>query len=263
MTSVLFVLALLSACGPARIPNGINDPYEEQNRAVHRDNVALDKALVRPAADIYGTGVPQPLRRGIGRVASNLDTPRMAVDSLLQGRLEDAVHSSFRFLVNSTIGIGGLFDPATEMGLEERNTDFCATLHVWGVGEGAYTELPLIGPSTDRDTAGMVVDLFLNPLAAVLPTPEKHIGKVVRPLAKLDDRYTYGDTVDSVLYDSADSYAQTRTIYLQHRRFELRKLAGGSDEGYIDPYAEGEAADLADPYAVDSDFADPYEDLPQ
>jgi phospholipid-binding lipoprotein MlaA len=248
----VWALALgLVACGPAQIPADINDPFEVQNRAVHRDNVILDKALVRPVAQGYGHLLPKPLRRGIAHLAGNLDTPRMVVDSLLQGRVEDAVHSTFRFLINSTVGIGGLFDPATGIGLEERDTDFGATLHAWGMPEGNYVELPVLGPSTDRDALGKVVDLALNPLGYVLKAPASHAGTVLGPLKKLDDRYTFGDTVDSVLYDSADGYAQARTLYLQHRRFELRKLAGQTSDAYIDPYGS------------DAGFADPYEDQSQ
>ena len=230
---------MLCACGPAAIPDGIHDPYEKRNRAIHRANVSLDRNLVRPISGAYGSAVPSPLRRGIGHVAQNLDTPRRVVNDLLQARFADAVHNSWRFLINTTIGIGGLFDPATPMGLTERDTDFGETLHVWGVPEGSYVELPLIGPSTDRDTLGKVVDLALNPLSYVLDAPESYAATGANVLSKVGDRYTYRETVDSILYDSADGYAQARILYLENRRHELRRFGNqveGSDD-YFDPYA--------------------------
>ncbi len=95
----------------------------------------------------------------------------MIVNNLLQGRLENAAHNSVRLLFNSTIGLGGLFDIATDIGLEERSTDFGATLHVWGAEEGAYVVLPLLGPSTERDALGTIVDFFTNPLTYALNPP--------------------------------------------------------------------------------------------
>lgn len=244
--AALLAALWLAACGPAAIPDGIQDPHEAQNRAIHTENVALDKALVRPASETYGV-FPKPLRQGVGHFADNIDTPRMVVNSILQGRVEDAVHSTFRFVLNSTIGIGGLFDPATGIGLESRNTDFGETLHVWGAPEGNYVELPVIGPSTDRDAAGLIVDRFLNPFSYILPSPQRYAPVVAGGLSKLGERATYGSTVDSVLYDSADSYAQSRTIYLQNRRYRLLRFHTGEDgEGYLDPYA-GEP-DYLDPY---------------
>jgi phospholipid-binding lipoprotein MlaA len=246
--AVLFALFWLAACGPAAIPEGISDPYEAQNRAVHEENKALDRALVKPASGGYGA-LPKPLRQGIGHFADNVDTPRMAVNSILQGRVEDAVHSTLRFVVNTTVGIGGLFDPATAIGLESRDTDFGETLHVWGATEGDYVELPIIGTSTERDMAGMAVDRFLNPLSYILPKPQKYAPTLAGGLSRLGDRSTYGSTVDSVLYDSADSYAQSRSIYLQNRRYRLLRFQRGAITD-----------DYLDPYATEPDYYDPYED---
>ena len=151
-----------------------------------------------------------------------------------------------RFVFNTIFGIGGLGDPAGELGLYEDETDFGETLHVWGAAEGAYVELPVLGPSTERDAVGKVVDLFLNPLSYVLPKPEKYYATGVKVVSKVGDRGRYSDTIDSVLYDSADSYAQARTIYLQNRRFEL---GGDDDDAYVDPYDDPYGDPYADPYA--------------
>ncbi|MEO1364432.1 MAG: VacJ family lipoprotein, partial [Pseudomonadota bacterium] len=164
----------------------------------------------------------------------NLGEPSVAINSLLQGDLRGAGLSTVRFLTNSTLGIFGLADVAAEFKLPEHDTDFGETLHVWGVGEGAYLELPVLGPSTTRDTTGMVVDLFTNPLSYVIDEPERYYGTGAGVASGLSTRGRFTDTVDSILYESADSYAQARLIYLQNRRFELGADDPGTD---IDPFA--------------------------
>lgn len=234
----------LAACTPAPPATGINDPYEADNREVHEFNKRLDRAFVRGGAGAYGNVVPEPVRQTVSNFVGNADMPRMVVNNVLQGRPEDAIHNTFRFLINSTFGLAGLLDPASDMGLTARDTDFGETLHVWGAGEGAYVELPVIGPSTERDVLGKVVDLALNPLKYTLSDDERLALSVLGVASRLGDREQFSDTVDSVLYDSADSYSQARIVYLQNRRFEL---GGEASLDYADPYE--------DPYF------DPYEDL--
>jgi phospholipid-binding lipoprotein MlaA len=160
--------------------------------------------------------------------------PSSALNKLLQGDLEDAVHNTVRFALNSTLGLGGLFDPATAIGLDPRKSDFGATLHVWGVPEGTYAELPFIGPSTSRDTLGMMVDFVIDPLAWILPSGTAEWALVAKYGSKLGDRARFSATVDSILHESADSYSQTRLMYLQNRRFELGQEV--ADDDFIDPY---------------------------
>jgi len=233
-------LALMAGC-TAPVAKGITDPHEARNRQTHEANRELDRALVKPMSGAYGNGIPKPLRQGVGNFASNLNLPGIVVNNLLQLDLDSAVKNSSRFLFNSTIGLGGILDPSTAMGLHEETSDFGETLHVWGVGEGNYVELPFVGPSTERDMVGMVVDVFTNPLSFGASGPEKFMGPVAKGLSKLGDRYQYSDTVDSILYDSADSYAQARLLYLQHRRFELGQAIIEEDQGedgYDDFYAD-------------------------
>jgi phospholipid-binding lipoprotein MlaA len=232
---------VLAACA-APAPSGIHDPDEAQNRETHEFNRAIDRALFKPASGAYGGVIPEPVRRGVSNVAGNLDLPGHVVNNVLQGRLGKAAENTLRFVLNTTIGIGGLFDPARAMGVAGDPTDFGETLHVWGVPEGAYHELPILGPSTDRDTVGMLVDFALNPVR--LAFPDDGAAVTAAGIAStLGDRYRYSETYDSILYDSADSYAQARLLYLQNRRFELGQTAGtdGSDDGFVDPYE--------DPYA--------------
>ena len=245
----LLAALALSACsvpGPQAAPGGIHDPYEETNRRNHELNRALDRGLVRPAGKGYANVLPEPVQETVSNFSSNLSLPGMMVNNLLQGDLGGVAQNGFRFVFNTIFGIGGLGDPASEMGIDAVETDFGETLHVWGVPEGAYVELPLLGPSTERDAVGKVVDLFTNPLSYTLPKPERYYGTGATVLSKLGDRGRFSDTIDSVLYDSADSYAQSRLIYLQNRRFEL-----GTDDGsaYVDPYDDPYGDPYADPYA--------------
>ena len=241
MTRPAFLLLLgLAACGPAPAPQGINDPYETENRATHAFNLAVDRNIVKPLSAGMGSG-GGPISEGIGNFADNLGTPRDVVNNLLQVRVGRATHNTLRFAINSVIGLGGIFDPATAMGVPEKKTDFGETLHVWGVDEGAYLELPLLGPSTQRDALGSVVDLALDPMNYVLPRPESYVGTLAKVVAKLGDRGRYSATVDSVLYESADSYIQSRLLYLQNRRYELGQTSGESasfEDPYEDPYGQ-------------------------
>lgn len=230
---------------------GINDPWESTNRATHAFNKSSDSGVVSRAAQVYVTVMPEPVVTTVANFSDNLSTPKLVVNNLLQADGKGAFINTVRFVVNSTVGWGGLFDVATMAGIYEEETDFGETLHVWGAREGPYLELPILGPSTERDAIGRVVDLFTNPLGYVLPKPEKYAGPASGVLKKFGDRGRYSQTFDSVLYDSADSYAQARSAYLQARRYQLSggQLDGGSvaADPYDDPYAAGDPYD--DPYA--------------
>nr|WP_210730613.1 VacJ family lipoprotein [Roseibacterium persicicum] len=246
-------LGLVAACGPAALPPGdsIVDADEQQNREVHRFNVALDRAVLGPGARRYGAIVPEPVRQGVDNVASNLSQPSYVLNNLLQVRIGEATHNTLRFLVNSTVGLGGILDPATAIGLEARETDFGETLHIYGAPEGDFVMLPVVGPSTTRDTVGLLVDIATNPVRHVLGPPESHVATGVRLLDRTGDRYRLGDTIDGIYYESADSYAQLRSIYLQNRRFELGGPVlsyGIGADPYADPYAGGAADPYIDPY---------------
>lgn len=237
-------VAVLCACAPPPAPSGMNDPDEAKNREIHAVNRAMDRALLNPASGVYGSILPEPVRIGVSNFGNNLDIPGDVANNILQGRLGKAVENSLRFVVNSTVGLGGLFDPASAIGLAGDTTDFGETLHVWGVPEGAYQELPLLGPSTDRDTVGRIVDVALNPVRLAFPGRVGNAATVAGVASTLGDRYRFAGTVESILYDSADSYAQARLLYLQNRRYELGQTAGdaaGGEEAFLDPYE--------DPYA--------------
>ena len=244
---LLVVAVALSACttsqDPALRTDGINDPYEAQNRAIHGFNKGLDKNLVRPVSKGYAAVVAPEIRDRVNDFSTNLSNPGIAINSLLQGDLRGAGIATARFLLNTTIGIGGIVDAATELQIPQHDTDFGETLAVWGVGEGAYVEMPFFGPSTQRDAVGFVTDVFTNPLTflTINTSPEKYIPPTARAGAWLNDRERLSGAIDSVLYDSADSYAQSRSIYLQNRRFELGSSGDAGNDPYydeLDPYAE-------------------------
>jgi len=201
----LALAVVVAGCTAAPIETEVYDPIEEQNRKTHFTNRQIDRLLVRPAANGYGIAVPGPVRTGVSNFASNLNLPGQVLNNLLQFRIEDAGHNTFRFLVNSTFGFGGLLDVATDAGLENRNTDFGETLHVWGTPEGVYVELPLVGPSTERHAAGRVVDLLVNPLNFAIEGPARSASTASSVAARFGDRYRYSDLVDSVLYESAST----------------------------------------------------------
>lgn len=233
------VVSTLSGCAPDAAPQGFKDPNEAANREVHDFNRGVDRVLLRPTSGAYGSVLPEPVKRGVANFASNLDAPGDVANNVLQGRLGNAGQNTLRFAVNTVLGIGGLFDPATAMGIAAKPTDFGETLHRWGAPEGNYVELPLVGPSTERDFIGLIVDVALNPVRLALSQPEAGYATLAKVASSLGVRDRYSETVDSILYDSADSYAQARLLYLQNRRFELGQTAG--DNTFVDPYE--------DPYA--------------
>lgn len=219
----LLVAAVLAGCAAG--PGG-EDRFESTNRAIHGFNKGLDTVVLRPASRVYGNVVPEPIRLGLTNVAANVSLPGKVINHALQGDVRTAANMAGRFAVNSTYGVLGLVDVAGRAGVPEEDTDFGETLHVWGVGEGAFIELPFLGPSTSRDAVGAVVDSILNPLGGVTSSPESEILLASRTGAVLNTRFRFGSTIDSVLYDSADSYAQSRLAYLQTRRFALGDSAG-------------------------------------
>lgn len=233
---IALILLIFSAASCAVAPPGdaIFDPYEAQNREFHAFNKGVDTTFFVPIREISDQ-VPQEFTQPIANFADNVGLPGMVLNGLLQGDFEGATRNSARFVLNTTLGIGGLFDPAQELGLFEEETDFGETLAVWGAPEGAYLEVPLLGPSTERALAGRIVDSLIDPLKHVGLPQQNEYGSASRILGRVIKRLQYGDTVDSILYESADSYSQQRLIYLQNRRFELGTTI---EEDAVDPYAD-------------------------
>lgn len=237
--SALLLIFEVAACstvdGDGMTADGIYDPFETQNRRVHEFNRNVDQALLRPTAVGYSSVIPDDIEDRIVNFSRNLQSPSIVVNSLLQGDVPGAGLGVVRFAVNSVLGLAGLFDAATDFGIPQHETDFGETLHVWGVGEGAYIELPLLGPSNQRDTTGLLVDFFTNPLSYVgLDGPASYVSLGAGVARGMSSRGRYVDSVDGVLYGSADSYSQARLIATQNRRFELGQEDASAE---IDPFA--------------------------
>lgn len=238
---IMCLAALCAALSACATPQS-DDPLAPINRGVHAFNKGVDSVVLRPTSQVYGTVLPAPIRRGVDNMAANLGEPATIVNQVLQAQLVPALGSGLRFVINSTIGVAGLFDAAGAMGLERQTADFGQTLAVWGVGEGVYVELPLAGPSTARDALGFAVDIALNPVSHLTGSQEVlSAARRVRVADLVGDRYALTGVIDSVLYESADSYAQSRLLYLQNRRFRL-------NGGAVDATSSVEGDPYADPY---------------
>ena len=201
---------------PAQLP-GAYDPWEPWNRKVYAFNQAVDRTIATPLARAYVKVVPRPVRLGVGNFFNNLGQPVSAVNSLLQGRPGQAGASLGRFVVNATLGIGGLFDPASRMGIPNRSEDFGQTLGVWGWQTSRYVELPLFGPRTVRDSFGLVGDGQLSPVRQV----EDDQTRIFLQGLQLVDTRTQLFAVDRLREGAADEYALVRDAWMQRRDYQI------------------------------------------
>lgn len=193
------------------------DPWEPYNRRMHRFNNAVDRHVAKPLAKVYVKVVPRPVRSGVGNFFSNLGQPASAVNALLQGRPRQAAHSLGRFVVNSTLGIGGVLDPATSIGIENHNEDFGQTLGVWGWKRSRYVELPFFGPRTLRDVVGMVGDA---PLSLLRQVQSDRVRAPLQGLQLVDLRATLMST-DALREGAEDDYSLVRDAWLQRRAYQI------------------------------------------
>ena len=224
-------LALAVGCGgcasrPATPPEPLaadpdHDPAEPVNRAIFKANLAADHAVVRPVAQAYVDHVPQVVRQGVHNVVQNLKEPATAVNDLLQGHVAKAWQSVGRLAVNTTVGGAGLVDVAKKWGLPPHRADFGETLAVWGVKQGPFVELPLLGPSSARDAVGTVVDLAMNPLAYVGGPPAAYASIASGGADAVDVRAQHLKDLDDLERNSLDFYAELRSVYRQHRAAEI------------------------------------------
>jgi phospholipid-binding lipoprotein MlaA len=245
MKKILLAALALGLAGCAAIPSGQpdpRDPWERFNRASYKFNDSLDRAVAKPVAKAYKKVTPRVVRTGIGNFISNLGSITTIVNDVLQGKMKQAGRDSGRFLLNSTLGLAGLFDPASAAGIERGDEDFGQTLGKWGVRSGPYLMLPFLGPSTVRDTAGRIPDQFTNPLNYV---DEWEIRYGVRALDFLELRAGLLD-LDAQIQQSHDPYAFIRNAWLQRREFQV------TDGNIEDPSLELEEGMLDEPEAAPS-----------
>ena len=236
--TVVLVLALTTGgARAAGAPPGVHDPLERLNRATYAFNDALDRMLARPAARAYKAVAPRPVRESVGNFLGNLDYPTTVLNNALQGKLRAAGRDVARFVVNSTIGIGGLLDPATHWGLTANDEDFGQTLGVWGVGPGPYLVLPFLGPSDCRDAPARIIDRYTN---------VSHYARDVKVgyadmLADLLDRRTILLSTDAAVKAAFDPYTFVRNSYLERREYRVRD--GNVPVETFDDELPGEVAD--------------------
>ena len=225
------MFTILGACS-APLEVGISDPFEPSNRQVHEINKSLDKNIVRPIAVLYGDSTPVQLQSAVNNIAMNFSLPSNSINYILQGEIKSASNSSMKFLVNSTLGVIGIYDASSQLGIKSEKTDFGETMAKWGIGEGPYLDILVLGPSNQRDGIGRMVDIVFDPVGLIGAGP-KGVATVTSLAFGLSARSQFRESIDSILYQSADSYAQSRLFFLQNRRYEL-----GTNQTmpYIDPY---------------------------
>ena len=206
------------------IEDQIYDPFEPVNRAIFSFNNVADRIVLEPIAKGYKK-LPSPLQSGINNFLSNLRAPLVVVNQLLQGQGENAVQSSGRFIVNSTVGLFGLIDVAEKIGLEEKEEDYGQTLATWGVGDGFYIVLPLFGPSNLRDTSGMVLTMLTDPINAYAVSEGEAWLVPMRTAANaVDTRSQIIDEVNALRDNSVDYYAAVRSSYYQNRKAAINNV---------------------------------------
>ena len=202
----------------SQVEDEIYDPIEPINRAIFTFNNVADRIVLEPLAKGYKK-LPSPLQSGISNFLSNLRAPLVVINQVLQGQGENAAQSTGRFLVNSTIGVFGLFDVAARIGLEEKEEDFGQTLATWGIGDGFYIVLPLFGPSNLRDTTGMVMTMMTDPINAyAISEGEAWIVPMRTAANAVDQRSKIIDEVNALRDNSVDYYAAVRSSYYQNRK---------------------------------------------
>lgn len=205
-------LALLGGCASTGNPR---DPLEPINRGIYTFNDGFDTVLLKPAAELYRGMLPQFVRTGVHNVFSNINDVIVALNNLLQGKVVNAVSDVGRIAVNTTVGLLGVFDVATHIGLEKHDEDFGQTLGYWGIGDGPYIVLPILGPSSLRDSVGVFVDFKTDPLTYVDPTRDRNIIWGVRAVNRRSELLDASKILETA---ALDPYEFVRDAYLQRRR---------------------------------------------
>ena len=230
-------LIVLSSCATApatdeQAPNV--DPLESLNRPIYQFNNVVDKILFRPVATGYDYVMPGFARTGVSNFFENVTYPVVIINSFLQGEFAQGASDTGRFLVNSTVGIGGLFDPATPLGLEEHREDFGLTFAKWGIPSGPYVVVPLLGPRTFRSGIGTLADIQVNPLIQWDNSSARDKLLILWTIDTRANLLPLDDTID----EAFDPYVFVRDAYLQNRDF-LQKGSAGAEAESEDDFDDG------------------------
>ncbi len=214
----------------------LEDPLEPFNRLMFMINDFADTLVFNPMANLYKTFLPDFVQTGVSNALSNLSEPLRFANCVLQGKIDDAFETLGRFIVNSTLGILGLFDVASDIGLEKHVEDFGQTLASWGITAGPYLVLPILGPSSFRDAIGQGVDTFADPVNYIARCHRKKQYIIIRWSAEaISRRALYIDEIDSLKETSIDFYATIRTLYHQRRQHLIRDGAAPETPDEPDP----------------------------
>jgi phospholipid-binding lipoprotein MlaA len=234
MLAAALVLAALPGCTPrppASDPEALadyrqtNDPLEPTNRVFYAINNGLDTVLLRPAAQAYRFVLPQPVRNGVHNVLANLGTPVLLGNDILEAKPRRAGDTAMRFLINTTVGVVGVFDVAKDWGYPSHDSSFGTTLALWGVPEGPFLFLPVLGPSNPRDAVGFGVDTAMDPFTWVgQGAAVRALGWSRYALSAVDSRERVLDAVDQIKKTALDPYATFRSLYRQHRESEIQRV---------------------------------------
>lgn len=213
----LTLLASTSGCASTSGLRDPQDPWEGWNRGVFRFNKTVDDAVLKPVAELYQRVTPEPVDRAVTNFYNNLNDVVVVVNDVLQGKVEQAIADLGRLVLNTTFGVLGLFDVATFHGLQKHDEDFGQTLGYWGLGQGPYFVLPLLGPSSVRDTAGLVGDWAASPISAEDPAARNALvaGRVIDGRADLLSVTRIAESA------ALDEYVFVRDAYLQRRRYQV------------------------------------------
>jgi phospholipid-binding lipoprotein MlaA len=256
---MIAIASTLTACTTANIGQdrlAERDPLQKVNRGVFAVNMFADKVVVKPVTQAYRTVAPKPARQGISNFFNNVEEPFSFINNLLQGHGDRALRNLGRFVVNSTIGIGGLFDPATKHGIKAAPEDLGQTFAAWGMNGGPFLMLPLLGPSTMRDGVGFGIAQFADPYHACqtycgLP---HHVPLALTGVELISVRAELIENgADAFLESSLDPYAAMRSAYLQNRRAEILNLDG--DDAAAQAAAEAAAAADAEANPIGTETA--------
>jgi phospholipid-binding lipoprotein MlaA len=236
------LLIILGGCAAVPGKRDPRDPWERMNRATYRFNDGLDRAVIRPVAKGYEKGLPRPVRRAVSNVLSNAGYTTTIANDLLQAKFRAFASDTGRFVFNSTFGLAGLMDAATEAGIAKNDEDFGQTLGRWGVRPGPYVVLPFVGPSTMRDAVGLYPDSKTD----LKSLPDDLWVRVGLKAWYLLDRRVDLLSVDEAVANAFDPYAFVRNAYLQHREYEVRD--GNVPEEPVDEApAEDDTVEPAEP----------------
>ena len=225
---ILTVLFFLTGC--AGLNTEQSDPLESFNRSMFAVNQGLDKVILKPTAQVYGV-LPQPAKMGVGNVLANLSLPVTFLNQTMQGETASAGNTLVRFSVNSTIGILGIFDVASGLGVRHQREDFGQTLAVYGVGSGPYIFLPILGPGNPRDLIGRAGDAVINPIYwAGNNDDEDDIRLGVTLISGIHAREGALELLEELENTSVDYYTTVKSLYIQNRDSEIKNGATNIDD---------------------------------